>query len=99
MGATCAARYVAAAAAVRPPADGRVASRWLRGAWRDSARPCAARYVAAAAAVRPPSDVISDRLLRRLIFTSWFCSGLSQAAHEVFGPMFDIGPIWSILKF
>ncbi|KZT75628.1 hypothetical protein F511_47347 [Dorcoceras hygrometricum] len=34
-----------------------VAGRYMRRAWRGSARPCAARYVAAAVAVRPPSDV------------------------------------------
>ncbi|KZV51274.1 hypothetical protein F511_25319 [Dorcoceras hygrometricum] len=27
------------------------------------------------------------------VLYSRFCSGLSQAAHEVFGPIFDIGPI------
>ncbi|KZT75569.1 hypothetical protein F511_47406 [Dorcoceras hygrometricum] len=54
------------------------------------ARPAAlgaGSVMAAAATVRPPSDVISGRLLRRLIFPSRFCSGLSRAAHEVFGPI------------
>ncbi|KZV16720.1 hypothetical protein F511_08829 [Dorcoceras hygrometricum] len=60
------------------------------------ARPAAlgtGRVMAAAAAVQPPSDVISDRSLRRLNFTSRFSSGLSRAAHEGFGPIFDIGPV------
>ncbi|KZV58601.1 6-phosphofructokinase [Dorcoceras hygrometricum] len=36
---------------------------------------------------------ISGRLLRRLNFAFRFSSGLSRAAHEVFEPIFDIGPI------
>ncbi|KZV39574.1 hypothetical protein F511_02037 [Dorcoceras hygrometricum] len=59
-----------------------------------SVLPSAARdLMAAVAAVRPPSEVISGRLMRRLIFPFRFCSGLSRAAHEGFGPIFDIGPI------
>ncbi|KZT75324.1 hypothetical protein F511_47651 [Dorcoceras hygrometricum] len=42
-----------------------------------------AMLAAAAAAVRPPSNV-SPAALRRLI-SSRYCSGLSRAAHEVFG--------------
>ncbi|KZV33638.1 hypothetical protein F511_12337 [Dorcoceras hygrometricum] len=42
---------------------------------------------------------ISVRLLRRLNFASRFCSGLSRAAREVFGPMFDIGPILVDFEF
>ncbi|KZV35715.1 hypothetical protein F511_41870 [Dorcoceras hygrometricum] len=58
-----------------------------------AARPYAARnMVAAAAAIR--------RYLRKIVamadISSRFSSGLSRAAHEVFGPIFDI---WPILKF
>ncbi|KZV58340.1 hypothetical protein F511_22069 [Dorcoceras hygrometricum] len=45
---------------------------------------------------------ISGRLLRRLNFASRFSSGLSRAAREVFGPIFDIGPFlvdFEILRF
>ncbi|KZV44806.1 hypothetical protein F511_09849 [Dorcoceras hygrometricum] len=45
---------------------------------------------------------ISGRLLQRLNFISRLCSGLSRAAHEVFGPIFDIGPNlvdFEILRF
>ncbi|KZV31005.1 hypothetical protein F511_18109 [Dorcoceras hygrometricum] len=40
---------------------------------------------------RPPSGE-SPAAMRRL-FSSTFCSGLSRTAHEVFEPIFDVGPI------
>ncbi|KZV21440.1 hypothetical protein F511_22621 [Dorcoceras hygrometricum] len=50
----------------------------------------------------PSPSLIYLRLLRRLNFASMFCSGLSRAAREVFGPILDIGAIlvdFEILRF
>ncbi|KZV39651.1 hypothetical protein F511_30457 [Dorcoceras hygrometricum] len=62
-----------------------------------SMRPCAARYVGGG---RRPAILVT---MRRLFCPLGFVSGLSRAAHEVFGPIFDIGPILFgaklILKF
>ncbi|KZV34503.1 hypothetical protein F511_14703 [Dorcoceras hygrometricum] len=49
----------------------------------------------------PPAGEFAAAL-RRLNFASRFYSGLSRAAHEVFGPIFDIGPIlvdFEVLRF
>ncbi|KZV27983.1 hypothetical protein F511_25860 [Dorcoceras hygrometricum] len=41
---------------------------------------------------RPPSGVFPGSVAMTVL-SSRFCSGLSRVAHEVFGPIFDIGPI------
>ncbi|KZV22305.1 hypothetical protein F511_17907 [Dorcoceras hygrometricum] len=57
-------------------------------AWRGSVRPCAARYVGGGR--RRPANL---RQRCDCCFSSRLSSGLSRAAHEVFGPIFDIGLI------
>ncbi|KZV40434.1 pumilio1-like [Dorcoceras hygrometricum] len=58
--------------------------------WRLSVRMDAAAKFVGDGRRRPA--MISGRILRRLNFASRFSSGLSRAAHEVFGPIFYIGP-------
>ncbi|KZV40739.1 hypothetical protein F511_14779 [Dorcoceras hygrometricum] len=72
---------------------------WLEDAAHGAAsvRPCAARCVGDG---RHPTILVA---IRRLFCLLGFVSGLSRAAHEVFGPIFDIGTILVgpklILKF
>ncbi|KZV36711.1 hypothetical protein F511_27717 [Dorcoceras hygrometricum] len=63
---------------------------WLEGAAHGatSVRLCAARCVGGGRH-RPAILMV----MRRLFCLLGFVSGLSRAAHEVFGPIFDIGPI------
>ncbi|KZV50128.1 denticleless protein [Dorcoceras hygrometricum] len=80
----------------------RWAGRWLLVGRQPCASLCATQFAAARDMWRRPPSGESPASLRRLNFTSRYCSGLSRAAHEVFGPIFDIGPIlvnFEILRF
>ncbi|KZV24198.1 hypothetical protein F511_09142 [Dorcoceras hygrometricum] len=71
---------------------------------RSCATLCADLHVPAAAGGRRRAAAVRRDFRQRCdgYFSSRLSSGLSRAAHEVFGPIFDIGPIlvnFEILKF